>query len=82
MPSKLIPQQIETEYGRTVVIESVAKKQYKCPLCDDTLDPGENHMVLIPESDESARRHVHTLCLQEWIKQGLEIKLHPNSRTL
>lgn len=41
-----------------------AVKQYRCPGCDHTIEPGTGHKVVVPRQAPEERRHWHTGCWQ------------------
>ena len=76
-----LPQEIETEIGRTtlgIILSHYATKEYLCPLCDEAIELGEQHILAVPIVADSLRRHLHAECLSEFLTRGLSIKLHPN----
>ncbi len=80
-PRDKLPERINTEIGEATlgrVTKESAIKEFLCPLCNYTIDIGEAHIVAVPVLAEGLRRHLHESCLNEFIKQGFTIKLHPN----
>ena len=43
-----------------------ARKNYLCPGCDSTIEPGTFHVVVIPPEAPDLRRHWHRGC---WFKE-------------
>ncbi len=43
-----------------------ARKAYVCPGCQQSIDEGTGHLVVIPEEEPDLRRHWHRGC---WYKE-------------
>jgi len=44
-----------------------ARKRYICPGCRGAIEPGEGHLVVVPEHTPDLRRHWHRACWnREW----------------
>jgi hypothetical protein len=43
-----------------------ARKQYRCPGCDLTIEAGTFHLVVVPDEAPDLRRHWHHGC---WYKE-------------
>ena len=43
-----------------------ARKPYVCPFCEQTIEPGVGHLVVVPEDAPDLRRHWHRGC---WYKE-------------
>jgi hypothetical protein len=72
---------IETEFGDAEVDTVLARnalKEFICPCCDEFIEVGEEHKVVVPEVAHRQRRHVHKDCFEEHDKRNLRIVLHPN----
>lgn len=41
-----------------------AVKQYVCPGCNNVIEPGVGHLVVIPDDGPDLRRHWHKPCWQ------------------
>ncbi|MES4793012.1 MAG: hypothetical protein C4321_08550 [Chloroflexota bacterium] len=39
-----------------------AHKRYLCPGCNQTIEPGIGHVVVVPRADPDLRRHWHHAC--------------------
>ncbi|MFZ4584878.1 MAG: hypothetical protein ACOYNI_06575 [Acidimicrobiia bacterium] len=39
-----------------------AVKEYRCPGCDHEIRVGEHHVVVVPTTDSTLRRHWHKAC--------------------
>lgn len=39
-----------------------ARKRYLCPGCNQTIEPGTGHLVVVPRSAPDLRRHWHRPC--------------------
>ena len=50
----------------TPVQPYAARKRYICPGCDNSIEPGVFHLVVIPDDDPERRRHWHRGC---WHKE-------------
>ncbi len=50
----------------TVVQPYAARKPYLCPGCEQTIEVGLGHLVVIPEDAPDLRRHWHRGC---WFKE-------------
>lgn len=75
------PKVVETELGEAdvgFVKGGNAHRSYLCPICDEDIEIGESHLVIVPKVIERLRRHVHLDCPQTQIDYGLRITLHPN----
>jgi hypothetical protein len=76
-----VPASIETDVGNAtigVVLSRHADKDYLCPLCDEYLEAGEQHLLVVPMEDTRLRRHTHAECVMAFLSHGVSIKLHPN----
>lgn len=76
-----IPKVVQTELGEAtvgVVKPEAATKEYLCPLCDEQIEKGEKHLLVVPVVITRLRRHVHTECLIAFEEGGWSVKLHPN----
>ena len=51
-----------------------ADKTYICPGCNQEIWPGTGHVVIVPVSDPTGRRHWHSPC---WENRG---RRHPTGR--
>ena len=45
------------------------QKLYRCPGCDHEIRAGVQHLVIVPTSDTSARRHWHTECWRRELRR-------------
>jgi hypothetical protein len=52
----------ESELSIRPVIGAQATKRYDCPLCNQTIEIGVPHIVVVPEVAPDHRRHFHTSC--------------------
>lgn len=39
-----------------------ATKRYACPGCNGFIEPGEGHLVVVPDEAPDLRRHWHRAC--------------------
>ena len=39
-----------------------ARKVYRCPGCEGTIEIGEGHLVVVPDEAPDLRRHWHRAC--------------------
>jgi hypothetical protein len=46
----------------TPVQPHAARKRYTCPGCQGFIEPGEGHLVVVPDHDPDLRRHWHRPC--------------------
>jgi hypothetical protein len=44
------------------VMPANAQKAYRCPGCNQDVAPRTGHVVIVPLSDPSLRRHWHSAC--------------------
>lgn len=47
-----------------------AVKQYRCPGCSQTIEPGTGHYVVVPDEDADLRRHWHRPCWDRQVRPG------------
>jgi hypothetical protein len=57
MPSRGLEPEIVTP-----VQPYAARKRYVCPGCEGFVEPGEGHLVVVPEDWPDLRRHWHRAC--------------------
>ncbi len=57
----------DSELSVRKVIGSQATKRYDCPLCNQAIEIGVPHTVVVPEVAPDHRRHFHTPC---WTKRA------------
>jgi hypothetical protein len=61
-PLNLAPDWAQAE-GAVVRAASVGQgKAYRCPGCQQLIQPGTPHLVVVEEGDVAGRRHWHTPC--------------------
>lgn len=76
---------VQTELGEaevSIVKIKDADKEFLCPCCDETVEIGEEHVVVVPKVKANLRRHCHKDCVEEHTKRGIRIVLHPNERAV
>ena len=47
-----------------------ARKQYVCPGCNHTIEPGTGHYVVVPDEAADLRRHWHRPCWDNGRRPG------------
>jgi hypothetical protein len=75
-----IPERVNTELGEATigrVRAQHATKEYTCPLCDELIPIGEEHLIVVPIVMARLRRHVHTDCLTANLQYMDSIRIHP-----
>lgn len=76
-----LPVRVETDVGTAtlgIVRSRNAIKEYLCPLCDELIEKGEQHILAVPVIATGLRRHVHAECLSAYLEYHIDIRLHPN----
>lgn len=59
------PGDVEPEFV-TAVQPYQARKHYRCPGCQNPIEPGVGHVVVVPSAAPDLRRHWHRGC---WWKE-------------
>jgi SHS2 domain-containing protein len=76
-----IPTHIDTELGDadiSFITADKATKEYLCPFCDEKIQIGEPHLLIVPKVADKLRRHVHIDCVKTSMQFNIRMKLHPN----
>lgn len=85
MEGNKFPQTVPTELGEAtvgIVSPKAAIKEFLCPLCNETILIGEQHVIVVPLVKSRLRRHIHSECLSANLRYNVSIILHPNERSI
>ena len=68
-PLGVAPDWAHVDGYRVQAVTGEKDKAYRCPGCEQLVQPGTPHLVVIPDDDLGGRRHWHTNCWRQELRR-------------